>query len=97
MPKKTMKSDFDEISDAYPECTNFVTTDVMLDVLSQPASQVSATIEAYGQTPNGQPRYLLTVWNSQNKPAPASITLKLGRAQIVRSRSKQKQVKSGKP
>ena len=74
--------DFDEIDSQYPECTQYVTSDVTLDVQGSPATQVNATIEGYGQTPNGEPRFLLTVWNSKTKPIPESFTLTLGQDQI---------------
>lgn len=82
MSKFRHHGDFDEIDSQYPECTQYVTSDVTLDVQAGPPIQVNATIEAYGQTPNGEPRYLLTVWNSAKKPIPQSFTLRLGREEV---------------
>ena len=71
-------SDFDGIFDDYPECTQFVTSDVTLDVQGNPVAQIKATIEKYGSTPNGNQVYLLTVWNSGSKPTPKSFKLDRG-------------------
>lgn len=71
-------SDFDDTFADYPECTQFVTSDVTLDVQGNPVAQISATIEKYGLTPNGQQAYLLTVWNSGAKPTPRAFRLYRG-------------------
>jgi hypothetical protein len=70
--------DFDDIFADYPECTQFVTSDVTLDVQGSPVGQVKATIEKYGTTPNGSQAYLLTVWNSNKKPLPKTFTVGRG-------------------
>jgi hypothetical protein len=81
--KQQIKTDFDEIGAAYPECTAYVTSDITLDVQAAPPVTVNATIESYGSTPNGQPRYLLTVWDPvKTKPLPKPMTLTLGPPQI---------------
>jgi len=75
------KGDFDLIDSGYPECTDYVTSDVTLDDLGTQTT-VNASMEKYGVTPNGQPRYLLTVWNSAKKPIPQTFNLALGTTQI---------------
>ena|SRR5258706_7653151 len=83
MSKFRHKGDFDEIDADYPECTEFVTSDVTLDIQGGPPAQVNATIEYYGATPNGETRYLLTVWDPNvNKPIPKPRVLKLGKDQV---------------
>jgi hypothetical protein len=81
--KNRHKGDFEQIDAEYPECTRFVTSDVTLDVQGQNPSQINATIELYGLTPNGEQRYLLTVWDSGvSKPMPKPSTVVLGTDQI---------------
>jgi hypothetical protein len=77
-----ISGDFEDIFGDYPECTQYVTADVTLDVNGISATPVSATIEKYQITPNGQQRYLLRVWNSAKKPDPKPIVLRLGKDQV---------------
>ncbi|MGC4052793.1 MAG: hypothetical protein QM757_25975 [Paludibaculum sp.] len=84
-----VKGDFDDINADYPECTQFVTADVTLN-LQQP-TQVTGLIQPYGKTPNNQQRYLLTVWDaSVTQPKPKKIQISLGPQMIVVDRKKPK-------
>lgn len=73
MPRNVrIRGDFDKIGAEYPECTDFVTADVTLDDDGK-LSDIKATLENLGVTPNGEPRFLLTVWNSPDKPIPGPL------------------------
>jgi hypothetical protein len=74
-----INGDFDDIYADYPECTQFVTSDVNLDIQGSPVAKINATIQKYGTTPNGQQAFLLTVWNTGGPPpVPKSFTIKRG-------------------
>ncbi|MBS1984813.1 MAG: hypothetical protein JST16_11645 [Bdellovibrionales bacterium] len=90
--KKKVKGDFDDLNADYPECTQFVTADVTLDL--QEATQVSGLIQPYGKTSNNQQRYLLTVWDSGvPQPKPRSIQISLGPQEIVNKKARKSAAK----